>query len=169
MIRGVDPEHANRVARLVLNRGAACVRVFGSSMLPWICPGDVLVIRRADMRAISTGEVVLFAREGRLFIHRVVRRCAAETEAFLVTKGDAVAHTDGPVFPAEFLGRVALIHRGTQQINLEGPTQLALGRLLSRLSVFSRYWFPVACLVRRSGRLLSKRLVQWAAAPRRTG
>ena len=99
MIRGVDPEHADRVARLVLNRGAACVRVFGSSMLPWICPGDVLVIRRADMRAISTGEVVLFAREGRLFIHRVVRRCAAETEAFLVTKGDAVAHTDGPVFP----------------------------------------------------------------------
>ena len=114
MVRGVDPEHADRVARLVLNRGAACVRVFGSSMLPWICPGDVLVIRRADMRAISPGEVVLFAREGRLFIHRVVRRYAAETEAFLVTKGDAVAHTDGPVFQAEFLGRVALIHRSTQ-------------------------------------------------------
>ncbi len=168
MTRGVDPEHADRVARLVRNHGAACVRVFGSSMLPWIWPGDVLVIRRTDMRTISPGEVVLFARKGRLFIHRVVRKYAAESEPFLVTKGDAVAHTDGPVLQSEFLGRVALIHRRARQIDLEEPTRLALGRLLSHLSVFSGYWFPVACLVRRSGRLLSKRLAQWAGASRRT-
>ena len=127
-------------------RGEVRLRVFGGSMVPWIRPGDVLLIRRVDGRQIGAGNVVLFAREDRLFVHRVIgKRAGGE----LVTKGDALPRADAPVTTEELLGRVTFILRGTRQISLETPRQIALGRLLSRLSFSSRLWYPLARVTKR--------------------
>src|SRR4029077_19703438 len=73
--------------------GELRLRVFGTSMVPSILPGDFVSIRRASLRDISPGEVVLFLRKGRLFVHRVVDRKMAATantpeESCLITRGD---------------------------------------------------------------------------------
>ena len=77
-------------------------------MLPAIRPGDIVTIRSGLPTEASTGDVVLFMREGRFFVHRVVGRGVAG----LVTKGDAIPAEDPPVQPHEFLGFVISTLRG---------------------------------------------------------
>src|SRR5258707_2692787 len=82
--------------------GEVRLRVFGTSMVPSILPGDLVSIHRASLNDISPGEVVLFLRKGRLFIHRVVNRKVIETtdspaESCLITRGDRLRHDDPPV------------------------------------------------------------------------
>jgi signal peptidase I len=144
-----DPVHVEHVTEAVRVRGAVLLQVAGRSMMPWIRPGDVLFIRRTDPHSVTPGEVVLFARNEQLVVHRVIRKSLSSPPSLLVTKGDAVADPDEHVSGAELLGRVTCIYRGWRQINLETPQQIVLGRLLSRLSGSSRFWLPVARLVKR--------------------
>ena len=98
------------------------MRVVGSSMLPAIRPGDIVMVRRGLPAEASSGDVVLFVRDARLFAHRVVERRGS----FLVTRGDAVPAADPPVQPHEFLGFVVSTQRGRRPPRT--PRQTALGR-----------------------------------------
>jgi signal peptidase I len=109
--------------------------VFGTSMAPAILPGDVVVIQRAGLGEISTGEVVLFLQKGRLFVHRVVERKIMRTaggpaESYLITRGDRLRHTDPPVSFSELLGRLVSIERDAQKIEIPAP---GANRLIARL------------------------------------
>ena len=107
-------------------------------MFPWIRTGDYVFVRRYSMEMVKPGEVVLFEREGRLFVHRVLRglqhQAGAKTPRTLITKGDALEREDAPVSQAEFLGRVTRVHRGQRHIDLESLGQVALGRFLALIS-----------------------------------
>ena len=124
--------------------GSLRLRVAGTSMMPAIQPGDLLSIDRVDLRDTSPGEIVMFAREGRLFAHRIVDQsggagdpCASApycaSEPYLVTRGDRLLGNDPPVFQSELLGRVTSIERGRRQVRsspwLRGPNRV-LGCLL---------------------------------------
>src|SRR4029077_5796693 len=52
--------------------GEVCLRVFGTSMVPSILPGDLIFVERVGLSEISPGEVVLFTHKGGLAVHRVV-------------------------------------------------------------------------------------------------
>ncbi len=149
MSEGLEATRAEQVAEAMRARGVVRLRVFGASMLPWIRPGDLLHILRTDPDRVCPGEIILFARDGGLFVHRVIRKDQRPGWPLLVTKGDALPRADAPVTDAELLGRVISIDRGDRRIDLQAPGQIALGRLLSHLSVSSRFWFPVARLAKR--------------------
>jgi signal peptidase I len=142
---------ANLVVEKICTNGSVCFRVLGASMYPWIRSGDFVFVRRTAFDSASVGEVILFERGKRLFVHRVVRRSveqsAGRSSSLLITKGDALDGKDAPVSPAEFLGRVTRIHRGQRHIDLEFLGRVALGRLLAFLS-------PASFLVYRPLRLL---------------
>jgi signal peptidase I len=104
--------------------GALRLRVSGSSMLPAILPGDVLSIRQVSAAQAAAGDVVLFRREDRFFVHRVLRREAGG----LVTRGDALAAADPPVADSELLGKVVAIERRGRPV---GPAATAGRRLAS--------------------------------------
>jgi signal peptidase I len=132
--------------------GEVRLRVFGTSMVPAILPGDLVSIHRASLQDISLGEVVMFLREGRLFVHRVVGRKVAananDSDApFLITRGDRLPHEDPPVSAPELLGRVVTIERGQWEVILHGtesnPPILRL--LLSSDRVTSLYLRLAAC------------------------
>src|SRR5260370_39470998 len=79
--------------------GVVRLRVFGTSMVPSILPGDLVSVHRTSLQDISPGEVVLFLQKGRLFVHRVVDRKqvttpAGRVELCLVTRGVRVRHND---------------------------------------------------------------------------
>jgi len=136
------------LATTLTSRGFVCLRVHGSSMLPWMRPGDLLMVERVESSQIAVGDVVLFAREARLFVHRVIHRSAPGCP-LLVTKGDAVDQADAPLSRVELLGRVSSILRGRRQILLDSPQQILAGRLVARVSPSSRYWFPLARAAKR--------------------
>lgn len=133
-----------QIAQLLEQQGRVTLRVRGSSMLPWVKPGDVALIRRAGIDDVRCGDVVLFRRDERLFVHRLVEKHGTLREARFLAKGDAHPGADGMVDRDLVLGRVIRIYRGDKQIDLDSPRQLALGLIVSQLSRKSAYWYPMA-------------------------
>lgn len=97
---------------IVRTFGEIRLRVFGTSMVPSILPGDLIFVQSADLSEVSPGEIVLYSREGRLFAHRVVARTGSPERPLLIMRGDRLCHTDPPVCSSELLGRVTCIQCG---------------------------------------------------------
>jgi len=128
-------ELAQKTLRLF---GSLRLRVTGFSMLPSVWPGDLLLIRRWEMEQIYPGDIVLFARGGRLIAHRVVFKTDDPKAPSLITRGDALPSQDSAISPPELLGKVSGILRAGKWI-----------QPLGRLSFGAR---TVATLLSRSGR-----------------
>jgi signal peptidase I len=127
------------LAQKTLRRfGSLRLRVTGFSMLPSVWPGDLLLIRRQEMEQIYPGDIVLFARHGRLIAHRVAFKTDDRQTPSLITRGDALPSQDSAISPADLLGKVSGILRAGEWIL---PPR--------RLSFAAR---TVAMLVSRSGR-----------------
>ena len=75
-------------------------RALGSSMLPAIAPGDLLVFRKAAADELALGQIVLVRRDAALVAHRLVS-CNGD---HLITMGDALPSPDAPVHPSQVLG-----------------------------------------------------------------
>ena len=141
--RGTAPSAQESVADKVRVGGSATIRVVATSMFPWIRPGDQAFIRRYDFSQINSGDVILYERANRLFIHRVIRRITRPglggDVALLVVKGDALDRPDAPVSAKEFLGRAIRIHRGKRHIDLQSFSQTVLGKFLAGVSGLTRF------------------------------
>ncbi len=83
--------------------------VTGWSMLPTIWPGDTLVIERAGCKDVCMGDVVLFGRDHRFFVHRVIAK--SRSAEVILTQGDGMPRPDPVVKGSELLGRVSLVLR----------------------------------------------------------
>ncbi|HUJ96336.1 MAG TPA: S24/S26 family peptidase [Terriglobales bacterium] len=96
-------------AEILRSRGSFRLRVTGLSMLPTLWPGDIVTIDSCDLDHARRGDLVLYRREERFFVHRVIGTSA--DEEFLIARGDCIAQEDPPVCSAAFLGRVTQIER----------------------------------------------------------
>jgi signal peptidase I len=110
----VKCELASEVLR---SSGELKLQVTGWSMLPTVWPGDVLMIDRVGGDEVSEGDIVLFLRDRRLFVHRVVARDALRQDSsgskYVATRGDSMSTADLPVAKSDLLGRVSsILHRG---------------------------------------------------------
>jgi len=131
--------------------GTAQIRVTGSSMLPCVLPGDILLVQSEAMNGLALGDIAVFTREGRLFAHRVVRRAAGSIPS-LITCGDALTERDQAVHSGELLGRVDSIIRGARRVH---PTVTFLNRTASLVLRHSD--FLTKCLLWLVGRARSFR------------
>ncbi len=128
------------ISQHLSRRGRVWLRVQGSSMWPWVRPGDVAILRKVLPREICCGDIVLFARNSRFIVHRIVERCTRDGRNFLVTKGDANPHADGVIAMLEILGRVECIYRDRRRIEFHSREKRALGVLIARISSRTRFW-----------------------------
>jgi signal peptidase len=96
--------------------GGAKLAVGGSSMLPSIWPGDVLDIQRVAAADLALDDVVVFARENRLVVHRILSLNRDGDEVILITGGDRSRRSDSPVSASELLGKVEMIQRGGRKL-----------------------------------------------------
>ncbi len=103
---------------IVRTFGEVRLRVFGTSMVPAILPGDLISVQRAGIPEISIGEIVLYSRDGRLFAHRVVGAARLSDEPRLITRGDRLRYDDSAVSSAELVGRVTCVQRGGAKVEL---------------------------------------------------
>lgn len=139
-----QPESSNRNAcelaeAVIRGFGEVRVRVFGTSMVPSILPGSLISVQRVDISEISNGEIVLYSRDGRFFVHRVVARTCVNEQPALITRGDRLGYDDPPVTSTELLGRVNGIQHGErpsegrlQPVARLGACKRAILRILQR-------------------------------------
>lgn len=100
-------------------------------MLPSVWPGDTLLIDRSDADRVSEGDVVLFARERRFFVHRVVKKNSEGSK--ILTRGDAMSQPDPPFAQRDLLGKVSVILRNEKCIVPRSRLSLP-GRVISALA-----------------------------------
>jgi signal peptidase I len=139
-------DDALHIANALKRRGRISLRVHGTSMLPWVRPEDIALIRQISIENVRCGDVVLFRRENHLLVHRIVEKRGSLNASQLFSKGDAHPTSDGVVQEQELLGRVMRIYRGGRRIDLDAPRQLALGIFISQLSLHSRVLYTLAKL-----------------------
>jgi hypothetical protein len=90
------------------------LRVTGESMLPTLWPGDEIEIASCALEDVALGEIVLAERDGRLFVHRLVR---LGVDSFDL-RGDSVPKND-PLFKGEaLLGRLTYPKKFASGISL---------------------------------------------------
>jgi len=94
-------------AEVLASGGGLRLQAMGTSMLPSIWPGDVLSIEHKAGGEIVPGDIVLVARDGRFFVHRLI----GKSESEWITRGDSLPQDDEPVAEAQVLGKVSRIHR----------------------------------------------------------
>ena len=96
--------------------GEAQLAVSGGSMLPSLWPRDILEIHRVAEEEVSKGDVVVFARQNRLIVHRVTQITRQGDRMTVITRGDRSAKADAPVPANELLGKVRSVRRGDRVI-----------------------------------------------------
>jgi len=127
----VRADHKLDLAAEVLRAGSSIrLQALGTSMLPAIWPGDVLCIERKAGEEIVAGDIVVVAREGRFFIHRLIEK----RESGWVTRGDSLPQNDPLVEEVQVLGKVSSIQRknGASVPRSLSWLKRALARMLCR-------------------------------------
>lgn len=91
--------------------GEMCVR--GSSMRPFLVPGDRLRVVPATADDVRVGSVVVWLGDAGPITHRLVGRWRARDNWWILTKGDASPRLDAPLPGNRILARaVARIRAG---------------------------------------------------------
>ena len=155
----------NLAAEVLQTAGKFKLAAFGYSMLPTLWPGELLTIQAQSFDQVQPYEVVLFCREGRFFIHRVVRKLKMGPEARLITRGDALPSVDASVSALEFLGKVVSVRRGDRDVPVPACSRIRrwMGLALTysvRLRSLAVRWHA-----RRSGASRSKSELVTGQAP----
>jgi hypothetical protein len=108
---------------VLLSSGFLRLAVTGWSMLPTLWPGDTLLVERCESRAVAEGDIVLFARDRRFFVHRVIGSSVGDA---LQTRGDAMPQADPPVGSGDLLGKIISVLRNGRR--LEPARKLPVGQ-----------------------------------------
>ena len=110
-------------------------------MWPWMRSGDIVHISPAER--VSVGDVVLYERGQRWFIHRLIRlESNTDGQQRLILRGDALRVDDAPVAPEQVLGCVSKIERGSRLIPVDSPLNRAC-ITLSRMPVLGYVVLPL--------------------------
>jgi hypothetical protein len=108
-----DESKQSMVEDVLRQNGSLRMRVFGQSMLPSIWPGDIVTVEGRPVLQLAVGDIGLFRRNGRFFVHRVrdvfSLNCSLQFEA----RGDSSNQSDPPFHQSEVLGKVVSI-QGSQ-------------------------------------------------------
>ena len=112
-----DAVYFELVSEVLRRSGTARIRVFGSSMVPSVLPGDILIVQQDGTKRLVPGDIIVFARYNRFFAHRVIRVGDRNGTTCFVTSGDSLVDIDPPVLPHELLGRVTSVVRGQRYLD----------------------------------------------------
>jgi signal peptidase I len=109
--RARDQGRCDLAAEALRSWGVVKLRATGASMLPTLWPGDLLTVRAVGPEQVEPGEVVLYMRQERFFIHRIVSKDLTREDAPLVTRGDCMSENDPAIERSELLGKVTEVQR----------------------------------------------------------
>lgn len=145
------------VVEALRRSGKVQLRVWGTSMLPSLWPGDVVTVKAARPEDVVPGDIGLVLRNKRCFIHRVVATKLSEFGHCFITRGDAMPDNDPSTADAELLGRVVAVHRANRIFvprRCLSSTHSALGWIACRSHVLRSLGLRFHAVRLRAGSIL---------------
>lgn len=109
--------------------------VTSGSMRPFLNSGDRILVKGCSPQSLSRGDIIIYEADYSLYAHRFLYKQLRNKGTWLVAKGDYSRSIDKP-FSAEFLlGRVIVIKKKQQRINLENRRWQIINWALAALSL----------------------------------
>ncbi len=107
----------------------------GGSMFPFIRSGDWVDLELGAAGRIGKGDIVLFRKDGALYLHRVLARTAG---GFLV-KGDMSSAADGTIDDGDIIGRAVAVTYRRRRVDLRSRPNRIFARVLADAHLLLRY------------------------------
>lgn len=126
------------------------LKVKGKSMMPFLYPGDKILIQPRPINFLKTGNLITFLDGTALCTHRLIGKVKRAGQVYLITKGDLCARLDPPIPLGVIIGKVIAIQKGKRILSIEGPLWQAFNPILAFLSRFTggllRLKWRLSCL-----------------------
>ena len=136
------------VADVARASGEVRLRVAGSSMVPVLWPGDLVLARSCDLSQLEPGQIVVFRQDGRLIIHRILA-----TGDGIITRGDARPCLDARLGREDLIGRVESALRDGKAVRLRPtPWQALVAFALRRSEILTSAYLRCCSALRRTAR-----------------
>jgi len=108
------------------------VKVEGTSMYPLMRPGDTVSLRLTDGSMLNTGDLIAFWQNGKLIVHRFIKRRWVDKSLWLYQKGDNLSGWSW--IPADaVLGKVVSIRGRGKQIDMNSNPWTWINRVMGIL------------------------------------
>ena len=125
---------ASLAAEALQRTGRLAMRVWGTSMLGAIWPGDQVVFETCEPADVELGDVLLYRRDDRLVVHRVIQISPLGEALEFRTRGDNQRGCDLPLSAEELLGRAVLVQRANRAPDRIARKRARATKLLSSLT-----------------------------------
>ena len=119
--------------------------VQGDSMWPLIRPGDHVEIQLVDPEALGRGDILAFWNDGKLTVHRLIRKSRVDGSWQFCQRGDNQRGWSW-VQADRVVGRAGVIHRGKRSLSMTAMPWRCLNRLLALTSLI---WAGALATARR--------------------
>lgn len=102
-------------------------------MRPEILPGDILIIKKVDVKEVKNGDIAVFKSGVHLIAHRIVGKNLRK--GYFIEKGDG-KYRPFKISSDSVIGKVINVQRGGRRIKVDS---FALN-IRSKLIAFLSYW-----------------------------
>ena len=120
--------------QLLFEHGTYWGKVVSDSMYPVIKKGYRVLVEKCSSEKVRFGDIVVFKRNGRLFIHRVLGKYDLAGERYFLEKGDATLFASR-IHASDVIGRVCTIKNSAKAVR----TTSGRGRILQLVLAFISY------------------------------
>lgn len=145
---------ASLAAEAMQRTGRLAIRVYGTSMIGAIWPGDEVEFQRCTPAEIEMGDVLLCRADDRIVVHRVVRISQSRDELQFLTRGDNQRACDLPLTEKQVLGRALWLTRGCNRRCAIPQQRSAAAKLASWFTARSTLLCELALRLHTSSELL---------------
>lgn len=114
-------EDAGRIASAIKKHGRISLRIYGTTMLPCVQPGDVALVSEATPESIREGDLVLLRRDNHLLVRRFAEVPRAQDSVNALAGAKSANSANEAIRPEEVLGRIIRLHRRGHLVDLDSP------------------------------------------------
>jgi hypothetical protein len=146
-----DWMRASLAAEALRTSGRIRLRVQGISMLGAIWPGDIVICESCKVDDVVVGDILLYRRDERLVLHRVIEVLKAAEGSKILTRGDSLCGPDSPIPAEDVLGRAIsatggrsrprLLRRGRSEIQKLFSSLVAHSSLIAEVALRSHTFY----------------------------
>jgi hypothetical protein len=111
-----DQQKVGMALEVLRTQGRVRFAARGYSMLPSLWPGDVVTVEAQSTDQFQSGDLLLYVREERFFLHRMLRNEECGVEARWLMRGDSMPHADQPVSAHQIVGKVVEVERDGRRL-----------------------------------------------------
>lgn len=126
------------VRQMLDNNKAVKIPVTGTSMLPFMHPGDDVILKKALKTDLICGRIVLAIWNKAYILHRIVWK-EQEGDRMKLAGDNNLVQTEH-IDLSDILAVVTTAYRGEKRINIDSPLQVCAGLVWYRLRFLRRIY-----------------------------